>query len=390
MKLNSLKKAAVIGAAAVLITACGSSESGSDGGADASGGPVKLQLLAEVAGESAVAVNSYNNAYQMAVDDLNKDGGLLGQDVVAERTPAPLDPQGSVSAYLKAVQSHPTAILGFPANFQVAAAATQIAQSKIPFVSTANVEPTVTRDQAAGSEWLYQLRAADNIESARQDADYLIQNLGATKIGVMYVDVASSPDRVKAVEDEASSLGADVVEERKHSLTTTDLTGDILAMKSAGVDGIVILSYPNQLALAFKQMAQNDLTVPITATTSLETFIVNGIGTVPDGQKAFAVLDCNVPERSPDWAARYQDLYDEPASDVAAGTYDTVMYIAAAIKKAGSTAPDDVREAMDSLQYSDGVCSDDMHSDDLGVLQHGTVMVDYSVDPAKVVETYTD
>ena len=78
------------------------------------------------------------------------------------------------------------------------------------------------------------------------------------------------------------------------------------------------------------------------------------------------------------------------ASDVAAGTYDAVMFVAAAIKQADSTDPDDVRKAMDSLKYTDGVCSADMHADDLGVLQHGTVMVDYSVDPAKVVATYDD
>lgn len=389
MKHSRLKTAVVLMALA-FTAACGSSDGGDSSGVDAkgAGGPVKFQLLAEIAGESPVAVNSYNNAYKMAIDDLNADGGLLGQDVIGERTPAPLDPQGAVSAYLKAVQSKPTAIIGFPANTQVAAAATQIAQSQIPFLSTANVEPTITRDQDAGSEWLYQLRAADNIASARQDARYLIEELGVTKIGIMYVDVPSSPDRVKAVEDETTSLGGKVVEERKHALTTTDLTADVLAMKSAGAEGIVILSYPNQLAVAFKQMAQNGVTVPVTATTSLETFIVNGIGTVPSGQKAFAVLDCNVPERSPDWAHRYTDLYDEPASDVAAGTYDSVMFIAEAIRKAGSTDPNDVREAMDSLQYDDGVCSADMHVDKQGVVQHGTVMVDYSVDPPKVVATY--
>jgi branched-chain amino acid transport system substrate-binding protein len=384
-------KAVVVLGALALVSACGNdSDGGGGGGEESPQGQVTLHLLAEVAGESAVAVNSYNNAYEMAIEDLNADGGLLGNDVVGERTPAPLDPQGSVTAYLKAAQSKPTAILGFPANFQAAAAATQIDQTGIPFISTANLEPTIARDGEAGSEWLYQLRAADNVVSAKQDARYLVEELGVSKVGIMYIDVPASPARVEGIKEEVESLGGEVVEERKHSLTATDLTGDVLAMKEAGAEGLVILSFPNQLALAFKQMAQNDVTIPVTATTSLETFIVNGIGTVPEGQKAFGVLDCNVPEKSPDWAARYQEKYDEPASDVAAGTYDSVMFIAAAVEKAGSTEPDAVREAMDELQYDDGVCSDDMHVDEQGVIQHGTVMVDYSVDPAVVVATYDD
>ena len=404
MKLGKHLAPVVVVALAATLAACSSSGGGTKSTGSAAGsvapaatssgsaavdlGPIKFQLLAEIAGESAVAVNSYYNAYKMAVDDINAKGGILGSKVDGERTPAPLTPQGSVSAFLKAASTKPTAMIGFPANFQAAAAASQIAQTKIPFVSTANVEPTIDRDQKAGSPWLYQLRSSDNIASAGQDADYLVQKLGAKKIGIMYIDVASSPARVAKVKSEVTRLGGTVVAERKHSLTTTDLTGDILAMKSAGADGLVILSYPNQLALAFKQMAQNGYTPPVTATTSLETLIVNKIGTVPSGLKAYAVLDCNVDQSDPAWAKRYTAEFKEPASDVAAGTYDAVMFVAKAIEQAKSTKPDAVRTAMDSLKYTTGVCSKNIYADKQGVLEHGTVMVDYSTSPAKVVTTY--
>jgi branched-chain amino acid transport system substrate-binding protein len=349
---------------------------------------VKLELLAEIAGESAVAVNDYNNAYKMAISDINAAGGVLGSQVVGLRTPAPLDTQGTVSAYLKATQAKPAAIIGFPADFQVAAAATQIAQAGIPFLSTADVVSTVTQDQKAGDPFLFQLRAADNPASAADDATYLIQSLGEKKIGVMYIDVPSSGPDVAAITAKVKSLGATIVAERKHSLTTTDLTGDILAMKSAGAQGLVLITYPNQEAIALKQMAQNSFNVPVTGTTSVETLVVNKIGTIAPGQHVYGALDCNVDEKSPAWAARYTALYHVPASDISAGTYDAVMFVAKAIEAAKSTDPAKVRAAMASITYTQGVCSADMHADAQGVIQHGTVMVDYSAVPAKVVQTY--
>jgi branched-chain amino acid transport system substrate-binding protein len=51
----------------------------------------------------------------MAVDAINKAGGIGGQRVQLVRYPAsPLDPQNTNAAYLKALDQHPTAIIGLP------------------------------------------------------------------------------------------------------------------------------------------------------------------------------------------------------------------------------------------------------------------------------------
>jgi branched-chain amino acid transport system substrate-binding protein len=392
MKAPRLVVALIATVTLATAAACSSSGSQSQGSQEHAGGgghdPVKLQLLAEVAGESPVAVNDYDDAYKMAIADINARGGLLGSKVTGLRTSAPLDNQGAVSAFLKAAQTDPTAIIGYPADTQVAAAASRIAQAKIPFLGLSDVVDSVTQNQKAGSPYLFQLRAADNAKTAAQDAQYLIQNLDKKRIGIMYADTPSNLADLAAASKEAKKLGATVVAERKHSLKTTDFTGDILAMKSAKADGIVLLTYPNQEAIVLKQMAQNGYNVPLTGTTSVETMIVNKIGTVAPGQHIYGDLDCNVQEKSPKWAARFEKKFHTPASDVSAGTYDAVMYVAKAIKKAKSTDPDKVRAAMASIKYTDGVCSGNMYSDARGVIQHGTVMVDYSVKPPKVVKRY--
>lgn len=350
--------------------------------------PVKFVLLAEIAGESDVAVNDYSNAVTMAVDDINAAGGIGGHDVVLERIPAPLAPQDAVSAFLDGAERGPAVILGFPANFQVAAAASQIDQAGIPFVSLANVEPTVVRSGELGSPWIYQLRAADNVRAAQENARFAIEELGATRLGVQYVDVASSPPRVEAVKEEAERLGAEVVVERKHALGDTDFIDSILAMKSAEVDAIVNISFPNDLAAQLEQYQQNDLAVPVVTTTSAETVVVNELASSDALDNLYGNLDCNVREQSPDWAQRYEERYDVPASTIGGGSYDAVWFAAEAVRHAQATDPESVRAAMEELEYTDGVCSTNMYADDDGVLQHGTVLVRFTEDAHETIHTY--
>lgn len=389
-----------LGLVAILAAACGSSGGGSStststtsGGTQSSSfklsSPVKFVLLAEIAGESSVAVNDYWNAARMAVGDINAAGGIGGQKVQLIRYPAPLTPAGSVSAYLKAEQAQPTAIVGFPANFQAVAAAQQIKQAGIPFICPCNVDPSILRNGKLGSPSLYILRAADGITSAKDQGEFVVNNLHAKKVAILYADTPSNVAAVAAAKSAVQSAGGQVVYTHANSITATDLTSDVLSLKSDNADVVLDLDYPNQEAILLQEMLQNgEGNIPVVSATSAETLVTNNLAKGAALNNLYGDLDCNVVQRSPGWSARYQKTYHEAAADISAGTYDAFRFLAAAIESAKSTTPSAVEQAMNTIHYTKAVCSADMHADSTGVLQHGTVMVYFGHGQRKTVETY--
>jgi branched-chain amino acid transport system substrate-binding protein len=63
--------------------------------------PLRITGLVEVSGESAAAVDYFDNGFRLAVDEINADGGIGGQEIEYTRVPLPVfDPARAQSQFL--------------------------------------------------------------------------------------------------------------------------------------------------------------------------------------------------------------------------------------------------------------------------------------------------
>lgn len=334
--------------------------------------PMKVILLAEKKGESPAAIAEYFEGATMAIEDLNADGGVGGMDVEFEQIPAPLDPAKANAALLQAVDKKPTAIVGFPASAQVVAIAPTVEKSGIPtfYISTAGVggeKPT----------WGWTIRPR-NTAAAAEVATYAVEELGAKKIGLICVNNPFGTQGCAAAKEAAEKAGADIVAERTNEATATDMTEQVLAMR--GADAVIDFNFPNPLGVAANQMVDNGIDIPHLDGASAEIAVLSGAVKGKAAEKLYGVDDCWPPADDrpevKEWVERYEAKFGHRPNYAAAETYDAFMLLAEAVKKAQSTEPDALREAINELTY-EGICDPAYKADAQQVLHHRSVIVNF-------------
>ena len=290
-------------ALALLAAACGSSKKTSSsattaGGSatTASGGglklskPVKVVLLAEIVGESAIAINGYWYAAQIAVDQINSAGGIGGQQVQLVRYPAsPLDPQNTNAAYLKALDQNPTAIIGLPGGgTQLAGVLSNVNRGGIPLLIAALGDNTVWYGSKGGSQYAWFMEQ-DTSSVAQAGTNYFIQDLGDKKLAFMGTNEGYGNASLIGFKAALSAAGLQPVAIEQYSPVATDLTPQVQAVK--GADAVPNYGYPNPVGVSLTQFQQNGLSVPMVSGGS--SFIVVQQKLSTNISKLYASTACN-------------------------------------------------------------------------------------------------
>lgn len=357
---------------AVVAAAGATAVSVGTAGAGGKAPTVKIILLAETTGESAQAVPYYANGAQMAADE-------LGAKVEFSRIPAPLTPAAAETAFNQALDQDPDAIIGFPASSQTIAISETIKQSGVPFFSLSSGEQLV-KNGPNGGKSIFLIRPVDTLV-ATAETDYVLNDLKAKKIGLLCVDNATGVNGCNAAKKVIDTKkNVEIVAERTNSTTATDLTEQATAME--GADAILDFNFPNPIGVFAQQLVDNGIDVPHVDGASAGIAVASGSVTGEAATNLNGVDDC-VPTVSKNskvkkWVADYESEFGStpPPNYSAAQSYDTVKLIAAAAKKAGSTAPAKLIKAIAAINYK-GICAD-YKADNLNVLQHTADLTKFS------------
>ncbi len=406
-----LRLAAAAGAALILLAACSSTKSTATSSTSAAGGsattagrtaggnlhltkPVKIVMLAEIVGESPEAVNDFHYGASIALDEINKAGGIGGQQVQYVRFPiSPLDPQQANASFLKALDQSPTIIMGLPgAGTLLAAVSPNMEKGGIPVLDVSPGDDT-TRFGAKGSSQYAWLMEPYTPATAAVATQFVVQDLGAKKVGLMGTNEVYGTGGVAASKQVLSAAGLQPLSVQLYSPTATDLTGDVLAMK--GADAVLDWGYPNPLAVQLNQFQQNGLNIPTLSGGSAALVAANKLTTGAAIAKLYGALSCNPTGATSgplaSFAATYQQRWGEKPTEEAASAYDAVYVAKAAIEAAGSTDPGAVNNALGRITVTDHiVCSSKYHADGAHNLDHDVSISSYSSDgSSKVVKTLT-
>jgi branched-chain amino acid transport system substrate-binding protein len=387
--------------AGLLLAACGSSGSGTaSGGAEGTSpssasfeSPLKLVFLWEVAGESSVAVDDLQNGAQMAVDEINANGGVGGRPIEATRIAAsPLDPQATAAAFLQALDREPSAVIGFATSAQILASNQNIVRGGVPVLTTSSSND-LRYGSTGGTDFTWVVNTTtDGVTTSA--SKYMTEELGLSRIGLMGTNETFGTSSIASSKAALDALGNPSVAERTYAPTATDLTEPVLAMKDAGVDGVMNWGYPNPVAVQLKQFVQNGLNVPTMTGGSAPIIANNKLADGAALASMSAALPCNPPGSDQAalsaFAQEYQQKYGETAGLLSALAHDAVYVAAAAAEKAGSPDPAAINKALADVTVTDGVvCAPEYQADGGHFLGHQVVIAQWKADgSSSTVKTY--
>jgi branched-chain amino acid transport system substrate-binding protein len=339
MKPKSILSCAAASIAALLsagLTGCKS------GGGDT----IKVGEFASLTGNEATFGVSSHEGTQLAIDEINAAGGVLGKQLELITEDNRSTPGESANAVNKLIsRDGVVAILGEVASSRSLEAAPICQGAKIPMISPASTNPTVTQS----GDYIFRACFTDLFQGAAL-ANFATEKLNAKKVAVL-TDVKSdySKGLAKCFKEKYLADGGEIVTELDFNTADKDFKAQLTTIKNANPDAVFVPGYYNEIALISIQAKQMGLTAPLFGGDGWESAKLLEIGKDAVNGNYFsthAAADQNTPKMNA-FVEGYKKKYNGKAPDVMAVLgYDSVYMLADAIKRAGSTDGKAVRDAL--------------------------------------------
>ena len=236
------------------------------GSARAQAATIKIGMCAPVTGPAAESGGYAIKGAKLALEAVNKAGGILGKQaeliVEDDQTTNP----GIVLAFSKlAAQSDIVAFLGSIRSTQVHAMAPDVLKLGKP-VMIGGTDPNLTH---MGNQWLFRFRPNDSY-SGRVIADYGVNTLGKKKWAVLHSTDAFGTAGGKALTDALGKLGAPPVLDQGYANQSQDFTPVVLAIKQSGADILgSYFTFENDLGIFARQLRQLGVNIPWVGSPSI-------------------------------------------------------------------------------------------------------------------------
>jgi branched-chain amino acid transport system substrate-binding protein len=295
-----------------------------------------------------------HQGFVLAFEELNAEGGILGQKIELVTEDDQSKPGQSATAVRKLITQDKVVALVGDATSSATLEAAPIAQAdKIPMITPTATNPRITEV----GDFIFRVCFLDEFQG-RVLARFAREKLKAQKIFTL-TDVKQdySIDLLKFFKEEFTKLGGTIVGEQSYSTGDTDFRAQLTPIRVAKPDAVFVPGYYQEVALIVKQARQIGLTMPFIGCDGWanQTLLAIG-GKAVDG--CFFTNHFSPDDQSPivnSFVTKYQEKYGVLPDTFSALGYDAARLLADAIKRAGSSDPQAIRDALAKTAGFQGV-----------------------------------
>lgn len=333
--------------------------------------PIRIGLVDETTGPQAEAGLLTLRGAQLAMEEINAAGGILGRKVELVVEDNQSTNPGTVLAYSKLVENKVVAVVGPFRSTQVQAASPTIAKAKVPaFIGGS--DPTLTK---VNNPWIFRVRPND-LYSSRVMADFGAKVLNKKKWAIVHSTDTFGTNGKNALVDVLKSLGVEPVLVQGYTNNQQDFTAVVLSVKKSGADiiGTYMTNAPD-VGIFARQLRQLGVQTDWIGSTSLASETALRLG----GDALYgthAVTDF-FPDANPEsraYAQKFKARHGINPDIFSAWSYAGMHLLKHAIDRAKSTDPEAVRKAILSTRGLKGI-EGEYHFDQNGDGLHGYSIV---------------
>ncbi|MDD3369052.1 MAG: ABC transporter substrate-binding protein [Lachnospiraceae bacterium] len=357
---NRLKKVvALVGTMTLvmgMMTGCGSAAETATGTtasaateAAAEGETIKIGAVVPLTGDVPALGESAKNGYQLAVDTMNANGGVLGKQVEIIFEDDENQPSKAPTVAQKLIaQDKVVGILGATNSKCSIPMGPICTQNKIPMVSPTSTNTKVTVE---GGDYVFRACFIDPFQGEAL-ANFAKDELGAQTAAVLY-NMADdySKGLAEAFMESYTAAGCSVVAEESYSTGESDFNAQLTNIKNENPDILVMTDFYSTVGLIAKQAR----TLGIEATflggdgwDSTDLVSIGGDAMEGAYYSVFYASD-DTSEAVVNFKNSYAEAFDGKEADgYAALSYDAAMILMNAIENAGTTDSEKVVEALNS------------------------------------------
>jgi branched-chain amino acid transport system substrate-binding protein len=317
--------------------------------------PIKVGEYASLTGKEAGLGTLTHHGTVMAVQQINATGGLLGRQIELLTEDTESKPGESGTAVRKLIaRDKVVAVLGEVASSRSLEGAPICQAAKIPMISPASTNARVT----AIGNYIFRVCFIDPFQGPVM-AKFALQTLKVRRIAILSsASSAYSVGLAKYFKAAFLAGGGQVVAEPRYSEGDKDFAAQLTAIRAAGAEAIFCPGYYAEGALIAKQARDLGIRGPVFGGDSWENQALIDLGG-PAVEGAYLCAHFSPENPSPrarQFVADYRRRFPgEEAGTNAALGYDSVMVLADAIRRAGTTDHAALRDALAGTTNFDAV-----------------------------------
>lgn len=298
----------------------------------------------------------YKKGWELAVEEINAAGGLLGKTLVVTSRDDAGKPANAIRIAEEMVSKDGVAMLFGTFLSNIGLAVADFAnQKQVFFLASEPLSDAIVWSK--GNRYTYRLRPSTHMQAAMLAAE--AAKSGATRWATIAPNYAYGKDAVAAFKKELTRLNPAVefVEEQWPPLFKIDAGATVRALEAAKPDAIYNVTFAGDLAKFVREGSIRGLFDDRTVVSLLtgEPEYLEPLGDeAPEGWivTGYPGLDIKTPSHDA-FAKAYMDRWDEAPKVGSIVGYNSILTIKAAIEKAGSTETEALLTAMEGLEIPD-------------------------------------
>jgi branched-chain amino acid transport system substrate-binding protein len=337
----------LLAAVALVATACGD-DAASDGE-----GPIHIGFIESLTGNYAPLGTEAAKTVELAIDQINKEGGIDGRKIELTTLDDKTAPDQAVVHFNKLKADGVDAIIGSTFSNCALAVEPLAEREQIPYISLAPADEQV--DPIQPHTFVVPATSSKYAESMLR----YFEAEGITKIAVAYdTKSAYAVAGYEGMEKFASEYGVELVQTERYETNASDFSSVFTHVRNSDAEALAVWASGAPGVTLAKQYAAAGLDIPLVMTASQaselwlepvgdaaeDVYVQSAVGVVgdelPDG-KLKDVID--------KMADPFEKKYGYEPPQFAMDGYAGAQLIAAAFEKAGGTDKAEVRDALESM-----------------------------------------
>jgi len=289
---------------------------------------IRIGAILPLSGDVAVYGNNTKKGIDLAVEEINQDGGINGKKIRIIYEDSKADPTTGATAMHRLIKSKVQVVIDNSVSSVALAIAPIGDKQKVVVLSTGSTNPKLS----GISPYFFRIWNSDNLEG-RLSANFAIDTLHLSRAAIIYVNNDYGNGLCRVFSDEYTNGGGEILNTENYEQGSTDFKTQLAKIKSNNVDVLYIAGYSRENAIIIKQAKELEINCQFIGTVTMEDKTIIDIA----GKAAEGVIypypkdpDINNPTVS-NFRKNYKNYYEEDIAITCDVGYDAVYLIAKAI-----------------------------------------------------------
>ena len=346
-KFVSVMLSAVL--AASMLAGCGTQgdNSADNGGNAASGDTIKIGGIGPLTGGAASYGISVKQGAQVAVDEINAAGGILGKQIEFMFEDDENKEQNSVNAYNTLMDKGMQVLIGSVTSNPCIAVADESVKDGILQITPSGSAKDCTKNDNA-----FRICFTDPQQGEKM-AEYITGTVGLKKVAAIYDSSdAYSTGILEAFEAKLTSLGGELVAKEAFVSGDKDFKAQLTKISGTDAECLFMPFYYTEVAYVAEQAKSLGISLPYFGCDGWDGVIkqLNGDTSSIEGAVFLTpFIATSENETVQKFVKAYEEKYSATPDQFAADAYDAVYAVKAAAEKAGAIENDALIKAMTEI-----------------------------------------